>query len=169
MEPVRSVVYLFVTHTHTTDCSLQHYLVELFQLLMLSSAPLVVHNGWVDLLFLYHTCHAPLPPTRDSLIADLAEMLERGGVYDTKAIARYHYSEERTFLEYIYKKALVRNQRQQWVWLNLVTTSYPTLTSSVTEDVLLPRIPDILISDLMSINVCPNFRVSVWACVPTDA
>ncbi len=136
---------------------------ELFQRLLLSYAPLVLHNGWLDLLFLYHTCHAPLPMSRDMLVADLAEMFESGGVYDTKAIARYHHSEERSFLEYVFKKALVDNQ-----WLELLIPDYPALPSIAMEMIELPRIPVIPPTELEAIQVCKNTAVSGCSVVCGD-
>ncbi len=132
---------------------------ELFQRLLLSHAPLVLHNGWLDILFLYHTCHAPLPLSRDTLVADLAEMFERSGVFDTKAIARYHHSEESSFLEYIFKKTLADNQ-----WLELLIPDYPTLPSVAMEMIELPRIPVIPPTELEAILVCQNTAVSGRVC-----
>jgi len=66
--------------------------------------PVVVHNGWLDLLFLYRSFYAPLPPSLPSFMADLSEMFQRGGVYDTKAIAEYQVRETASFLEYIFRK-----------------------------------------------------------------
>lgn len=63
----------------------------------------MLHNGWVDLLFLYHSFYAPLPSSLPSFMADLSEMF-LGDVYDTKAIAEYHLKETATFLEYIFRK-----------------------------------------------------------------
>ena len=64
--------------------------------------PLVLHNGWLDLLFLYHCCYGPLPATSASLMADLVEMFP-GGVYDTKAMAQFQFREDATFLQYVFR------------------------------------------------------------------
>lgn len=71
--------------------------------ILLHGKPVVLHNGWIDLLFLYHTFYAPLPRSLPSFMADLTEMF-RGGVYDTKAIAQYKVKEKATFLEYVFRK-----------------------------------------------------------------
>ena len=62
-----------------------------------------MHNGWVDILFLYGNFYAPLPPSLGTLMADLEEMFE-GGVYDTKAIAEYEVAEQASFLEYLFRR-----------------------------------------------------------------
>ena len=62
-----------------------------------------MHNGWVDILFLYGNFYAPLPPSLGTLMADLEEMFE-GGVYDTKAIAEYEAAEQASFLEYLFRR-----------------------------------------------------------------
>ena len=68
--------------------------------------PLVLHNGWVDILFLYGKAYAPLPPSLAILMADLSELFP-SGVYDTKAIACYRLNEEATFLEYLFRKRYI--------------------------------------------------------------
>lgn len=145
-------------------CSLQgSRLTNLFQHLLLSPAPLVVHNGWVDLIFLYHSFYAPLPATLDSLMADLTQMLGRPGLYDTKAITEYKLSQETSFLEYIYKKALVTNQRDERSarpCLELSFAHYPTLPGSCLDQVVLPCQPSLSALELEEIRMCPNVMVS---------
>ena len=76
---------------------------SLLATLLAVGKPLVVHNGWIDLLFLYGNLYSPLPPSLGMLIADMSEMFV-GGVYDTKAIAQYEVPQEATFLEYLFRK-----------------------------------------------------------------
>ena len=71
--------------------------------ILATGKPVVVHNGWIDLLFLYGNFYAPLPPSLGTLMADFSEMFE-GGVYDTKAIAQFEFAEQATFLEYVFRK-----------------------------------------------------------------
>ena len=81
-----------------------------------------------------------------------------GGVYDTKAIARYHDNEERSYLEYIYKKALLNNQ--EYTRLLLVLPSYSDLTDRAVDLITLPRVPLIPHSELATIRICQHFAVS---------
>ena len=76
--------------------------------ILATEVPVVVHNGWVDLLFLYGNFYAPLPPSLGTLMADLSEMFV-GGVYDTKAIAQFELPQEATFLGYLFRKWYVEN------------------------------------------------------------
>jgi len=99
-----------------------------------AKGPLVVHNGLLDLLFLYHALVGPLPSTlevgaastcgdarwtrptdaaisialvgRVSLQRFLADVaaLYPSGVVDTKYIAEYHRHEHRSFLSYLFRK-----------------------------------------------------------------
>ena len=139
-------------------------LVHLFTRVLLSPAPLILHNGLVDLLFLYHSFYAPLPPTLNSFMADLSEMLGPDGLYDTKAITEYKLGEERSFLEYVYKKALIGNQRREESgvhYLELLFAEYTALPESGFERVaVLSRQPSIPISELVEIDMCPSIAVS---------
>ena len=81
------------------EVSLHHLLATILAV----GRPVVLHNGWIDLLFLYGNFYAPLPPSLGTILADMSEMFV-GGVYDTKAIAHYEITHEATFLEYLFRK-----------------------------------------------------------------
>ena len=100
-----SFCFDFVCHTYSLSqlSSEEPSMKMLFLRLLCSSKPVVVHNGWVDLLFLYQSFYSPLPSCLGSFMADLSEMIT-GGIYDTKAIAQYKGVEHATFLEYIFRK-----------------------------------------------------------------
>eukprot|EP01124_Arcella_intermedia_P023060 TRINITY_DN3573_c0_g1_i1.p1 TRINITY_DN3573_c0_g1~~TRINITY_DN3573_c0_g1_i1.p1 ORF type:complete len:439 (-),score=107.66 TRINITY_DN3573_c0_g1_i1:73-1275(-) len=65
--------------------------------------PIAVHNGLLDLLFLYNSFICALPPTLAKFVADLKETF--GEIIDTKYIAEVHAKEKLTFLEYVHKKS----------------------------------------------------------------
>jgi target of EGR1 protein 1 len=64
---------------------------------------LVVHNGWLDLMYLYSFLYADLPAELGSFIADLDDMF-RHGIFDTKYIADFEYREKASFLAYLFGK-----------------------------------------------------------------
>ncbi|TPX31830.1 hypothetical protein SmJEL517_g04893 [Synchytrium microbalum] len=65
--------------------------------------PFIIHNGLLDLCFLYEAFYTELPDTLDSFIVDLYELFA-GGLYDTKYIADYVDREGASFLSYLYRK-----------------------------------------------------------------
>ena len=62
---------------------------------------LVLHNGLMDLMFLYHSFYAPLPPTLDTFVADLADLL-RGGLVDTKYVAGFVAHEKSSYVAFLF-------------------------------------------------------------------
>ena len=85
---------------HNGD-DIQYSLRELF--LELLRKPIILHNGLIDLVFLYHHFYAPLPNSLSVFVADLSEMFP-GGLYDTKRIPISTITEQPTYLEYLLHK-----------------------------------------------------------------
>ena len=61
---------------------------RLFTELLMSSAPIVLHNGLIDLAFLYQNLYSDLPSKASQFICDMCEMF-KGGVLDTKYVADF--------------------------------------------------------------------------------
>ena len=81
---------------------------ELITEISQSSRPLALHNGFIDLIFLYQNFYAKCPESLMKFLADVEEIFS-GGLYDTKYIADFHEHSAASFLEYLYKKALYNN------------------------------------------------------------
>ncbi|PVZ99998.1 hypothetical protein BB558_003969 [Smittium angustum] len=64
---------------------------------------IVIHNGLLDLMFIYHTFIAKLPESISTFIMDICD-LASAPIFDTKYLAEYVSRDEASFLAYLYEK-----------------------------------------------------------------
>lgn len=83
---------------------------DLFLEISQSKRAVCLHNGFIDLIFLYHSFYAKCPGSSLKFLADLEEIFA-GGLYDTKYIADFHAHSSASFLQYLYKKAVYENSQ----------------------------------------------------------
>ena len=94
---------LFLVILQVKSGTPQYSVRNLFNQLILANKPIVVHNGFLDLVFLYENLYCKLPDKLQVFTADLAEMFP-AGVFDTKFVSEYSVREPASFLLYIFKK-----------------------------------------------------------------
>lgn len=104
---------------------------QIFNTLVKSKSTLIVHNGLLDLMFLYHSFYAPLPLSINQFVGDLSEMFEC--IYDTKVCSEYIVRNRSTFLAYLYKKSERDNQLKERFSID-VQNKIPLLPNDMTRE-----------------------------------
>ncbi|EFA74567.1 hypothetical protein PPL_00067 [Heterostelium album PN500] len=75
---------------------------RIIDLLSKHQQPLVIHNGFYDLLFLFQSFIDDLPDQLNVFIAKLTKVFPK--IYDTKFLSEYKVTENRSYLQYLFMK-----------------------------------------------------------------
>jgi len=106
----------------------QHSVRNLFNELILANKPLVLHNGFLDLVFLYENFYSKLPDKLQVFTADLSEMFP-AGLFDTKFVSENSVREPASFLLYLFKKCQRNNLQHQKHGQKHVCLKFPEKTA----------------------------------------
>ncbi|XP_064604143.1 target of EGR1 protein 1-like isoform X2 [Liolophura sinensis] len=140
---------------------------SLFAHIILSQVPVVFHNAFVDLGFLYENLYATLPASLGTFVSDISEIFE-AGVYDTKYISEFVAHFPASYLDYVFHKSLRENSADGGCpHVELTFPKYPAQQTSVTyrsctaPDPSRP-LPHPEILKVMRGLVCDNFASHGW-------
>ncbi|CAO3587404.1 unnamed protein product [Absidia cylindrospora] len=102
---------------------------SILQIVRDKNIPIIVHNGLLDIMYIYQSFFASLPENLSNFVADLVEMFP-AGIYDTKYLATTVASESKSFLAYLYCKYHRFHQREDSSSSLRNTLILPPLSSS---------------------------------------
>ncbi|KAF2349310.1 Ribonuclease CAF1 [Trinorchestia longiramus] len=80
----------------------------LFAYIIKHQKPIVLHNGLVDLTFLYQHFYTELPKSSETFAANLYEMFPMG-IYDTKYFSEFVYRDPASYLQIVYLQERLLN------------------------------------------------------------
>ncbi|KAL4236533.1 Target of EGR1 [Mactra antiquata] len=84
---------------------------HLFSEIISMKKPVVVHNGLVDLMFLYENLYTSLPSSSATFLTDLVDIFP-GGIIDTKYITEFEHLMTASYLEYVFRKCQKENDKK---------------------------------------------------------
>ncbi|XP_039253823.2 target of EGR1 protein 1-like [Styela clava] len=120
--------------------------------------PIVFHNGFADLVFLYQCFYASCPKKLSVFLADVSEMFP-SGIYDTKVIVHLLEKFNSSFLEYVCKSYQTLNHRRSAKSKPHILLTLGENNSSIEEFIgLVPSIE----SEAKDFKVCLNFAKYGW-------
>lgn len=87
-----------------------------------AGVPITLHNGLIDLAFIYQHFYSILPETFSEFIVNISDWFllpeDNPGLYDSKYIAEYITRFKASFLEYVFRK---------WYYLELFMSFPPKM------------------------------------------
>lgn len=103
---------------------------HLFTELVAMKIPIVLHNGLVDIMFMYENLYSVLPTSLAAFLADLFDMFP-AGIIDTKYITDFEHLMQASYLEYVFRKCQKDNEKSIYkcsLYFPHYPPSYPHVT-----------------------------------------
>ncbi|VBB27199.1 unnamed protein product [Acanthocheilonema viteae] len=115
-----------------------------------AAVPITLHNGLIDLTFIYQHFYSVLPETFNEFIVNISDWFllpgDIPGLYDSKYIAEYITRFKASFLEYVFRKCQRENvieQARNRLYVSIEFDSTPAETHlKNTVDIVNCKLPD---------------------------
>ncbi|XP_015789068.1 target of EGR1 protein 1 [Tetranychus urticae] len=134
---------------------------NLFHQLVNKKVPLVLHNGLLDLIFIYHNFLANLPPKLPTFVADLDKLFPKG-IFDTKYVAEHNFKSKGSYLEYLFYQRQRRNLERRVANKPFISISFGS-DDSIRDFVVERSMKSIILGDKPEgLKICDDYRQHGW-------
>jgi len=133
----------------------------LFKEILSARKPIVLHNGLVDLIFLYGNFLTDLPSSLQTFVADIAELFP-SGIYDTKFVADFCARYTASYLEYVFRKCQRENEVEVKAGRPHLEIQLPQFTSNIEKWVELAACSVPTGRNVEAENLCSVFLAHGW-------
>ncbi|CAJ0585815.1 unnamed protein product, partial [Mesorhabditis spiculigera] len=145
------------------DCPLR----RIFTTILLARKPVALHNGWLDMCFLYQQLYTPLPEKLKDFLAALSELFPpESALIDSKYLAEYTTRMKGSFLEYVFRRCQRDNVYEAFKNRACIEVHFPEVAklmramrkSLETTNCALPQdFPDHVIPVDLKTHVCQQY------------
>ncbi|CAG2162619.1 unnamed protein product [Oppiella nova] len=123
--------------------------------------PIVLHNGFIDLIFLYQNLYSDLPQDLQTFIADLVELFP-AGILDTKYIADFHERLNRSYLEYLFYDRQRFNIERSLQGKTCIDITFPLLSNNSLDIEYKDLSTKISSESDLLVDVCDDYANHGW-------
>ncbi|CAG2108761.1 unnamed protein product [Medioppia subpectinata] len=141
-----------------TTPSLRNLIAEIIR----HKLPIVLHNGFIDLIFLYQNFYSDLPQDLQTFIADLVELFP-AGIFDTKYIADFHDRLNRSYLEYLFYERQRFNIERSMKGQISIDITFPSLSHHISSDIEFKDLSTKILSESdLIVDICYDYANHGW-------
>lgn len=133
------LIQLGITY-HSVSSFEEDSLKSLWREILIANVPLTLHNGLVDLIFLYQHFYSELPLTLAEFLANISDWFAgaASSVFDSKYLAEFSARMNASYLEYVFRKCQRDNAVEascSRAYLSVEFDDLPSLLTAISQAV----------------------------------